>query len=249
MKRGGGGGGGEMWGKFTVPGVVVQGVDVSVGDRLVETREDGLAADDAPGCFALGGRNQLVVEPVLLTATHHGTGCIVGDGVDVVGVVVEIGDTSVVLAGIEHDKVEERTDREGSPDAQVVVQLNLPNGHPFEVGSHGIHLALIDTDSTVFDERGFGVVEIGLSISICVIGDLVVIPDGDPGVLRVAEDQIEIGAISGNPLTVVVESINGTIWQGNPLNGLSVSIITVLHTQKLDYSSILDLVLHYTLYS
>ena len=34
----------------------------------------------------------------------------------------------------------------------------IPYGHPFEVGMNGIHLALIHTNATVFNEGSFGVV-------------------------------------------------------------------------------------------
>ena len=35
-------------GLVAIPGVVVQGIDVTISDRLVEAGEDGLAADNAP---------------------------------------------------------------------------------------------------------------------------------------------------------------------------------------------------------
>jgi hypothetical protein len=50
-------------GLVAVPGVVVEGVDVAVGDGLVDTGEDGLGADDSPAGAAVGGGGELVVEP------------------------------------------------------------------------------------------------------------------------------------------------------------------------------------------
>ena len=59
-------------GLVAVPGVVVEGVDVAVGDGFVDAREDGLRADDAPGCSR---GDKFVVEPVFLAGTHHWGGC------------------------------------------------------------------------------------------------------------------------------------------------------------------------------
>ena len=75
-----------------VPGVVVQRVLVAESDGEVEAREDGLAADDAPGGLALGGPDKLVVEPIFLSAAHHRPAGVIGDVVDVVGVPVKVGD-------------------------------------------------------------------------------------------------------------------------------------------------------------
>lgn len=43
----------------------------------------------------------------------------------VIGVPVEVGYGSVVGARVEHDQVEKRAKREGSPDAEAVVHVDL----------------------------------------------------------------------------------------------------------------------------
>ena len=45
-----------------------------------------MRTDDPPSCVALFGRDELVVEPVLLSTTHHGSTRVVGYLIDVVRV-------------------------------------------------------------------------------------------------------------------------------------------------------------------
>jgi hypothetical protein len=59
--------------------------------------------------------------------------------------------------------------------------------HPFEVGSHSVHLALVNTNTAIFKERFFGVVEIGRAIAIAVVGDFVIVPNRDPRKLLVGK--------------------------------------------------------------
>jgi hypothetical protein len=48
----------------------------------------------------------------------------------------------------------------------------LPDGHPLKVGTHGIHLALVNRDGrAVRAERLLGVVQGTESISIAVVGN------------------------------------------------------------------------------
>lgn len=144
-------------GLVAIPGVVVQGVNVAVSDRLVEAGEDGLAANHAPGGL---GIDEIGVEPVFLSGTHHGTAGVVGNLMDVMGIPVEVRDGPIVLPGIQHNKIEKRTKGEGAPDAEVVVHLDLPDGHPFEVSTYSVHLPLINSHAAVHDEGGFGVVQL-----------------------------------------------------------------------------------------
>ena len=51
--------------------------------------------------------NELLVKPILLTATHHRTSSIVRYGMYVIGVPVEICDGSVVLPGVKYDEIEQ----------------------------------------------------------------------------------------------------------------------------------------------
>ena len=46
---------------------------------------------------------------------------------NVIGVPVQIRDGSIVLPGIEHDEIEQRSDRKTPPNPEVVVHLNLPS--------------------------------------------------------------------------------------------------------------------------
>ena len=48
------------------------------------------------------------------------------------------------------------------PYSQVVVHVHLSDRHPFKVGAHGIHLALIYRDTSIFDERVLCVVQFSL---------------------------------------------------------------------------------------
>lgn len=77
------------------------------------------------------------------------------------------------------------------------MQACLPNGHPFEIGTDSIHLTLVDADTTIFDERCFGVIKFGGAIPIGVVRNLfesyqflltssgagltMVVPNWDPG--------------------------------------------------------------------
>lgn len=88
-----------------VPGIVVKGVGEAVGNGFVHAGEDDLTADYAPCCSAGRGFREFVVEPGFLRGAHEGTAGVVGDGVDVVGVPVEIGYGAVVVAGVEHDEI------------------------------------------------------------------------------------------------------------------------------------------------
>lgn len=173
-----------------VPLVVVVGVAGAVDDGLVEAREDGLRADEAPGGAARGARGELVVQPVLLPRAHHRAPGVVGDRVDVVRVPVQVGDGPVVLPRVEHHQVEQLADAEGAPDAQVVVHLDLPDRHPLEVGADCVHLHLVDGEAAVVNERGFVVGQVGGAVAVGVVGDFVVVPGGDPGEGLVGELEV-----------------------------------------------------------
>ena len=168
-----------------VPGVVVERVDVAVRDALVDAREDGLRPDDTPGGAAICGLHEGVVEPIFLAGAQHAAAGVVADLAHVVGVPVEVGDGAIVLAGVEHDEVEEGAELEGAPDAQIVVHFDLTDWHPLEVGTDGVHFPLVRGYAAVLDEGGFGVVEVGGCVAVGVIGDFVVIPDRNPSVLLV----------------------------------------------------------------
>jgi hypothetical protein len=169
----------------------------------------------------------LVVEPVFLSAAHHASTGIVADVMDVVGVPVEIGNGAVVLTGIKHDQIKQTSNAEASPDTEVIVHLNLADGHPFKVSSDSIHLSLVDRNTAVADERGFSVVELGSAIAVCVVRNLVVIPDGDPRVVLVRSEKIEIGAVGSETLAVVVEGGDDTFRLGDAVDAVAVAVVTV----------------------
>jgi len=169
----------------------------------------------------------LVVEPVFLSAAHHASACIVADVVDVIGVPVEICDGAVVLAGVEHDQVEQAANAEAAPDTEVVVHFDLTNGHPLKVSSDSIHLSLVDGNTAITDERSFSVVELRSAITVCVIRDLVVIPDRNPRVILVGSEEIEIGAVGSETLAVVVEGGDDAFGLGNAVDAVAVAVITV----------------------
>jgi hypothetical protein len=52
---------------------------------------------------------------------------------------------------------------------------------------HGVHLSLINADAAILDERLFRVVEAGGTVAVAIVGDLVVVPNRDPGKLLVRE--------------------------------------------------------------
>jgi hypothetical protein len=177
-------------GLVAIPSIIVERVDVAVCGAFVDLAEDGLAADDTPCSTTFSGRAQCVVEPVLLAGTHQTTARIVGDRVDIVRVPVKIGDRTIVLAGIEHDKIEERSNREATPDTKVVVHLDLADRHPskpsqhnqlasdctidnsLEVGANSVHLALVNRHTTILHKGRLGVVELGGAIAVCVVRHL-----------------------------------------------------------------------------
>jgi hypothetical protein len=52
---------------------------------------------------------------------------------------------------------------------------------------HGVHLSLINADAAILDERILRVVEAGGTVAVAIVGDLVVVPNRDPGKLLVRE--------------------------------------------------------------
>ena len=140
---------------------------------------------------------------------------------------VEIRDGPIVLSGVQHDQIQQRTDGETAPDPKTVVHLNLTDRHPLEVGSHRVHFPLVDTYSAVLDERGFCVVELGRAVAIGIVGHLVVVPDRDPRKLSMAQQKILIGAVRSQSLSVVVESVDLAIWKRDATDALPVPIFTI----------------------
>lgn len=52
-------------------------------------------------------------------------------------------------------------------------ESRLPKGHPLKICADRVHSPLVDTDPwTVVQERLFGVVQVAVSIPVCIIGNL-----------------------------------------------------------------------------
>jgi hypothetical protein len=71
---------------------------------------------------------------------------------NVISIPVQIRNRTIVLTSIKHEEIHQVANLEVTPDTEIVVHLNLANWHPFEVSANSIHFALVDRDSTVFDE-------------------------------------------------------------------------------------------------
>ena len=166
-------------------------------------REDDLVPDDAPRGAPLRRLAQLVVEPVLLVRAHERAARVVSDVRDVIVVpafdgegegvlacralmmaierkkrgwgwqLTQTSDAAVVVARVDNDQVHQLAQLERPPHAEVVVQIDLPDGHPLEVRPHGVHLPLVDADRrAVVAERLLGVVEVRESVTVPVVRDL-----------------------------------------------------------------------------
>ena len=73
---------------------------------------------------------------------------------------VQIRDGSIVVTSVKHNEVKQCADGKASPYPQIVVHFNLADRHPLKVRSNSVHLSLVDTDSTIPNERGLGVVQL-----------------------------------------------------------------------------------------
>jgi hypothetical protein len=62
-----------------------------------------------------------------------------------------------------------------SPDAKIVVQVDLTDRHPLKVCTDCIHLAGVHTNSTKLQEGSLGIVHTAGAISIAVVGNLMVV--------------------------------------------------------------------------
>jgi hypothetical protein len=97
----------------------------------------------------------------------------------------QVGDGAVIVTCIEHGQIEESTHLEVSPDAKVIIHVDLANRHPLEIGSNRVHLALIDADTTGTKKRVLGVVHCAKPVAIPIVGDLMIVPSRDPSKLLV----------------------------------------------------------------
>ena len=143
----------------TYPCIIIERIYVSICNRLVNAGENSLRSHNSPSCCSLCGRLKLAKEPIFLSTAHHWACRVIRDLVDIVRVPVQISDASIVLTSVENDKVKQCTNGEASPNSQIVVHLNLADRHPLEISSNSVHLSLVNTDSTISNERGLGIVQ------------------------------------------------------------------------------------------
>jgi hypothetical protein len=212
---------------IAIPSIVVKRVGIAIRSTLINPRKHSLRANQSPRSTTVSRLSQLVVEPVFLSAAHHTSTSIIADIVDVIGVPVEISNGTIVLTCIQHDQIEKTADAETSPDAKVIVHFDLTDGHPFEICSDGIHLSLIHGNTSVADEGGFGVVELGSAVAVCVVGNLVVIPNRDPWVVLVRSQKVEIGTVGSEAFAVVVEGGDDTFGFGNAVDAVAIAVVTI----------------------
>ena len=173
-----------------------------VAERGVEGGEKELLTEDAP--CRLRGR-ELSVEPRFLAMAEDRAGSFVLDVLDVAGVPVQIRDAAIVIACIQHDQIDQPTDLEGSPNAEVIIHLDLSHWHPFEIRANGVHLDLVNRDSAAGEEAFFRVVHVGHAAPVGVVADFVVVPGGDVGVGGHGEGLVGVGAVLRMSGAVVVQ--------------------------------------------
>lgn len=201
----------------SIPLIAVVGVFERAEPRCdVDAREDDLVADDSPHRTTVLALDQTPVEPVLLPTAHQRPRGIVGDVVDVVVVPIQSCNTPVVVARVEHDQIHHLAQLEVPPDAQIVVERHLPDRHPLEIRPHSVHLALVDAHAAKLEERLFRIVHAREAVAVAVVGDLVVVPDRDPGELLVRQEQVEIRAVLCQARSVVVERSEFSRWVSRP---------------------------------
>lgn len=54
-----------------------------------------------------------------------------------------------------------------------------------------------------------------------------IVPDWDPWELLMTGQQVQISAVSGNALPVVVETENLLVREGNPADSLAISVLAI----------------------
>lgn len=162
--------------------------------------------------------------PVLLLTTHKRPASIILDLSDIVSIPIERRDRPIVVPSIKHNQINKLAQREATPDSEIVIHVDLADGHPLEVSTHSVHLPLVDANAAVVDERLFSVVQAGAAVSVAVVADLevsklayglsqrdgamyfVIVPHWDVGELLVRKQQVGIGAVGGKTSAVIVES-------------------------------------------
>ena len=115
-----------------------------------------------------------------------------------------------------------------TPDAEIVVHVDLANWHPFIVGSNRIHLALVNRYTAVAEEGVFGIVEFRHAVAVSIISNLVIVPNRNPRKLLVASEQVKISSVCSEPPSIVVKSEDLVVWLGNTVDRVAPPVISVL---------------------
>lgn len=97
--------------EITHPCIVVEWIHIAICNGFIDPRENGLRSDHSPSCTPFRRSLKLAVEPIFLPTAHHRAACIIRDLVDVMCIPVQIGDGSVVVTSIKHDKVKQCPER------------------------------------------------------------------------------------------------------------------------------------------
>ena len=100
-----------------------------------------------------------------------------------------------------------------TPDAEIVVHVDLANWHPFIVGSNRIHLALVNRYTAV---------------AVSIISNLVIVPNRNPRKLLVASEQVKISSVCSEPPSIVVKSEDLVVWLGNTVDRVAPPVISIL---------------------
>jgi hypothetical protein len=87
---------------------------------------------------------------------------------------------------------------------------------------------LVNGDAAIPKERILSVVKFRTAVTVGVIGNLMVVPNRNPGELLVACKKIQISTVSCNPLAVVIEGVDFTVRKRNAVDAVAPAVISVL---------------------
>jgi hypothetical protein len=82
---------------------------------------------------------------------------------------------SLVSACEIRTQIEKLSHLEVSPDAKIVVEVDLTNGHPLEVRTNCIHLARVYTDSAELQKGSLGIVHTTGAIPVAVVTNFMIV--------------------------------------------------------------------------
>jgi len=120
---------------------------VKIHNRSAESQlgEDNLLPDNSPDGTTIFGLRQRVIKPVFLSGPHHRAVRKVSHGSNQVMIVVDVCHISVIVAGIQHGKIQELSDLEVPPDPELIKSGNLPDRKPFVISPNCGELSVGET--------------------------------------------------------------------------------------------------------